>query len=284
VVGYHGIEVTVPRSWKLNKTTCGTPIANTVIRDEGAVPTCAIPRPPGVSSVELQADPSQWLALLRHVRTVTNRYGVRLLEGSVRQRPGLTVVLPAVGVLIFVDTTRRSETTRILDSIRITARDVSGCNMRQRVLEPPAHYRPADPAGLARQLVPPGAGSATLCHYQDNWLVSAAVASGAELAQLTQQANGVPRGYVHASRRDYLPGLCSRPTSAGGERGTGFELTVHYPQRAAVRLWAHIGFCGPLGITNGVRTGRLTERLARAVTLPLHTGFEIPGVLLPGAG
>src|SRR3954463_5023731 len=42
VIGFHGIEITVPASWAMNDLRCGTPMADTVIRDTGGNTLCLI--------------------------------------------------------------------------------------------------------------------------------------------------------------------------------------------------------------------------------------------------
>jgi hypothetical protein len=194
------------------------------------------------------------------------------------------VIVPAVHVLMFLDTVRPSETAAILDSIEVTDTDVTGCPMRQSALRPPTHYHPADPGALSSSVIPLEPTSIAVCHYADSWLESAALSTGNGKDRLVSTADALPRGFAHAPPSSYLPSVCTDSAADGGGAGTGFELIAQYTDRSPVTLWAHVGFCGPLGITNGLRSGRLTPTLASALSAPLHIGYAVPGRLLPGPG
>ena len=274
VIGFHGIEITVPASWAINDLRCGTAVSNSVIRDAGPVLQCAILHPAGVSSVELTSNLIGTVKLIRETSDVTNPHGVRLQRGKAGRQTG--VIIPTAGVVMFVDA-NPATTQRILDSVRRVAIDTTGCKMRETKLQLPIAIDPTRGPYVA-YVIPPGATSIAICHYEGNWLASSAVVTGDALANLVHQANVVPKGFVHAppSRGGCAPG------SVDDETRSGYILLAHYPDGTTRRLWAHIGYCGPLGITNGQRAGALTLGLARAINDPLHHGFGLPGGLLPG--
>ena len=274
MVGFHGLVLTVPGSWHINDTRCGTPVADTVIRDEDSTPLCLLPRPKNVSSVELLADPASWTAQLHQVAQVTNAHGVHLRRGSIPGR-GDIVVVPAVGVVVLVRTSSAKTAQRIVDSVQVVDTDTTGCAMRQSSLNPPSG--PALRGGPfhrynVRYVIPPHVTAIAVCHYVDDWLVSSTTVTGAPMAGLTHLANAAPAGLAHAASSDHLPSICTEPSSDGGEAGSGFVLHAHYAGQPDQLLWAHIGSCGMLGITNGLRSGRLSPALARAITSPLHIG------------
>jgi len=279
LIGFHGIELTVPASWKINDTRCGTPVADTVIRDEGGVPTCLIVRPRQVNSVELQVNTPSMAKTIRDSTGVTNARGVYLMRGHAGRDIG--VIVPSVGVLAFVHTTAPALADRIINSIELTKTDSTGCNMRETPLQAPfetGSFR------VRPYVISPTTTAIAICHYEDNWLVSSAVAAGPQLANIVHAANTAPFGLVHTPRTKGAYDPCSQSVARGGEAGSGFILLAHDLDGTTQRLWAHIGFCGPLGITNGGRAGALTEALASAITAPLHTGFAFPNKLLPGPG
>jgi len=279
VIGYHGLDVTVPASWNINDMTCGTPRTDTVIRDVGAIAACLVPRPPGISSLELVDNPEYWQPLMQSVRTLTNAHGVRLDQGTVPDRPGMAIYVPAVQVLMFADTVTDAETNAIVDSIQLADTDPNGCAMRAMDLDPPASYQPE--ASLKGALIPGLPSSIAICHYVDNWLVSSATLTGQEMTDLVGVVNGLPEGFDHAPPSTFDPSICSEPSSAGGELGSGFVMWVSEAGSATLPLWAHIGFCGHLGITNGARDGQLTPELAASLNRPLHAGYVMPGRLIP---
>lgn len=282
LIGFHGIEITVPASWKLNDARCGTPVADTVLRDEGGVLTCLAPRPAGISSIELLTTSKAWEAAMTHVVTVTNAHGVSLRRGRMPGRP-VVVLVPATGVLAFVDTPSPTLTDRLINSIEVTTTDSTGCKMREFQLRPP-FAESALRGPYQRYVIEPGPATIAICHYEDNWLVSSLVVSGSAAARIVAAANTAPNGYVHAPPQKGVFNPCTAPLRMGGERGTGFILWARYANGYWRQLWFHMGSCGALGITNGQRAGALTLELARAINEPLHRGFGIPGHLLPGPG
>jgi hypothetical protein len=282
VVGFHGLEVAVPASWQINATSCGTPVADTVVRDAGITPACGSARSPRVDSVELFDNPQQWFRTRRGLRDYVNPHGVLLRVAPEIRGQGRPVLVPAVGVVALIQTTSPAETTRILNALQLSSTDITGCRMHERVLYPPARYRPPDRGELTTAVIPPGPEAIAICHYGDNWLLSSTIATGGQLTELVHRADTGATGYAHAPPGDYLASICTAPTTDGGEAGSGYVLIARYAQRAPVRLWAHIGSCGPLGLTNGLRTSRLTDQLAAAIAGPLLTGFGLPGTLLPG--
>jgi hypothetical protein len=112
-------------------------------------------------------------------------------------------------------------------------------------------------------------------------LVSSVTLRDQEMTDLVRVVNGLPEGFVHAPPSTYDPSFCNEPSSAGGEVGSGFVLWVSEVGSAPFALWAHVGICGHLGITNGARDGQLTPDLAAALNKPLHAGYVMPGHLVP---
>lgn len=278
MIGFHGIVLTVPGSWHINDIRCATPVGDTVVRDTGGYLACLAARPPSVSSVELFDNPISWQPRMRQVSELTNSHGVHLLRGSVAGR-GDAVVVPVVGVLMFIDTTTPELEQRILDSVQMVDTDANGCPMREQTLNPPsssqlrgAPFRPY----ATRYVIAPTPASIGLCHYEDNWLMSSTTVTGPALNEIVRAANSATPGLSHARSSQFSPGICDEPSAEGGEVGSGFVLHVHYPGQPDLLLWAHIGFCGPLGITNGERSGQLSLALARAIAAPLHAGFSLP--------
>ena len=280
VIGYHGLEITVPVSWHINDTRCGTPVSNTVVRDTGGTLACAVGRPKGISSVELLDNPSDWIAHIRNLQSTTNREGVTIQRGSIPHRPGAVVVVPSVGVLMFVDTTTTAMADGIVDSIRLADRDVTGCSMREHQLNPPSRGGSDQSGPLA---LPPAPSSITICHYSDFWLMSAVTVTGQTAANIVRLANAAEPGWAHGAGAP-SEAACGKEPPPTGELGAGYILFLHYADGPTVTAWAHIGTCGRLGITTGLATGALTLELAQAINRPLGVGFGLPGRLLPGPG
>lgn len=280
VIGFHGLLLTVPSSWKINDTTCGTPQGDTVVRDQGATASCLAGRPPGISSVEFVDDPDYWLSQIdSSMKAFTNSNGVHLESGTVTGRRDLAIYVPSTGALMLFDVASGAESNAIIDSIQLADTDPNGCAMHETQLDPPPSYVP--PASTQVAMIPGSPTSIAICHYVDGWLASSASEMGSEMDDLLRVVNAVPEGFVHPPADTYDPTQCDQSFAGGGERGSGLILWVNEPDAPPAPLWAHVGFCGHLGITNGSRDGQLTPELAAALYGPLHAGYAMPGRLIP---
>jgi hypothetical protein len=279
VIGFHGLLLTVPASWAINDQTCGTPKHDTVLRDLGGVLLCLIDRPRGISSVELMDDPAYWLPKIQQLDTLTNPNGVRLERGKVPDRPDIAIYAPAVDVLMFINTVSGGQSKAIVDSIELADIDPNGCAMREMQLDPPASYEP--PAAMRDVLIPGSPSGIAICHYVDNWLLSSATLTGEGMSNFVGVVNGLQDGSVRAPTDTYDHSMCDEPSTAGGERGSGYILWISGLDPAPVPLWAHVGICGDLGIANGAREGQLTPEFAKLLNEPLHHGYVMPGRLVP---
>src|SRR5438445_9979369 len=163
VIGFHGLDVTVPASWKINDTKCGTPQGDTVIRDTGGMPLWLGNRPSGISSLELVDNPEYWQPKMQSIRTITNPHGMQLERGTVPDRPGVAIYVPDAHVLMFADTVTDVETNAIVDSIQLADTDPNGCAMRETELDPPTSYQPE--ASMKDALIPGSPSTIAICHY-----------------------------------------------------------------------------------------------------------------------
>src|SRR5207249_9578778 len=117
---------------------------------------------------------------------------------------------------------------------------------REMELDPPTSYQPE--VSMKDVLIPGSPSAIAICHYIDHWLVSSAKLMGQEMTDLVDVVNALPEDFVHAPPSTYDPSLCSAPSSAGGELGSGVILWVSeagsapLPLRARGRVW------GPPGI------------------------------------
>jgi hypothetical protein len=173
-----------------------------------------------------------------------------------------------------------------IDSVQLADEDPNGCAMRVTELMPPPVADAGTPSagsGLADEVVTGSPTTITICHYVDNWLASSAKVTGEQMARLVEVVNGLPRGFAYAPTGSYLPSSCNGSASAGGERGSGYIVHVQ-GDGTPTTLWAHVGICGPLGITNGVRSGQLTPEFAKLLNAPLHHGYVMPGRLVSQGG
>jgi hypothetical protein len=268
-VAFHGVEIDVPASWSINEERCGTPTADTVLRDVGVVLACLHPRPDGISTVEMRTGSPRW----HDDRPVT----VRTDAGNgTLQIQGGQIYVPEVRVLLLVQVPDSELRQEITDSIRVLEVDSNGCRMHGGRLEPPPGI-PEDavqPEGpfLIRATV----RSVAVCKYAGRWLSASTTLTGEPLEQLRTVVDGLPDGFVRADPKYYLPSVCDEP-----DESTRFVLHVLDADGSGRTLWARIGVCGELGITDGRNPHALTRELAAALNGPLHTPYSLQGHLIP---
>jgi hypothetical protein len=275
-IAFHGIEFDVPASWAINATRCGTPIRDTVVRDQGGVPLCGIRRPVDVQSVEVGDQPQRWLMQPRSdIKRHLNFGGTVVLEARIGAHD-LAVTIPGAGVGMDVIVSTRSLESKIVRSIRVVGTDDNGCVMRHPQLNPSTTPSNGDVATL----VPPTTRSIAFCKYTEDWLTASTTLTGAAVTRFARVVDHLPPGLGHAPPNSYLGTVCTDHTSSDWR--SGFVLLLTGADGRRTTLWAHAGTCGALGITDGTAAGRLTARLVLALVRPLHTGADFPGHVLPG--
>jgi hypothetical protein len=266
-VAFHGVEIDVPAAWSINEEMCGTPTADTVLRDVTVVLSCLRVRPEGISTVELRTGRPDW-GPRRNVVTATNAQGTRL-EGA-----GGRFYVREAGVMVDVNVTHPALREQIIDSIRVVDVDSNGCRMHGVRQTLPFRYGGGidlDPA-----LVPGNPDRVAICKYTGTWLTASSTVTGAALHELLRVVDDLPDGFVRADPEYYLPSVCDEP-----DESSRFVLHVLDADGSGRTLWARIGVCGNLGITDGQHPHALTPELAAALNGPLHTPYAFQGHLIP---
>jgi hypothetical protein len=252
-VSFHGIQLFVPGSWKLNATRCGTPTENTVLFPDGMSETCHIPPVAGLTVVELrltsQRGGRQYAALATTPATVD---GHQALRGHGTVIEGATVfdvlVVPDVEVVIAVSSPTAFGRA-LLDTVHVTPVDSVGCHDHVSSLE--AHSSGRD--GTDQELLPDGAQRVVLCRYTDNWLMRSA-----ELDDAVRQS-------LAAALRQLPDTPQSDPTAdCATEAKRGVIIRANYPSGPDVELIAHLSGC-TWSVSNGRRTMGITRALLREI-------------------
>jgi hypothetical protein len=110
-----------------------------------------------------------------------------------------------------------------------------------------------------------------LCRYQSGYLEQGTTIEGAQVSELQSLLNGLPRGLSRASHQ--LPkDMCRTPGTLGSvdqptaPDSESYQLDALYRVGREITVTGRLGYCGNLGVTDGVRTGQRTERLAETFT------------------
>ena len=143
----------------------------------------------------------------------------------------------------------------------------------------------ADRPGESAALLPGQPDSITACRYLAGWLEQGVGLSGAAARKFTATLNGLPPGL---SRTTDLGLVRCRPAGALGSvddplagDSMAYRIQAHYPDGPEVGLVARVGWCGELGITNGVRTGQCTMALVNLLWDTVGAGYGMSGATEP---
>lgn len=271
VVTYRGLSITVPASWQVGVGIPACVLSRSVVELPGFTDECGVVASPDLTLVEILEGtaplPSMLVTSTSHttisglpaIRTDGVRNGAEL---SGRKAFGYQI--PALQASVQIMPASDQIARQLEASLRVDAVDAHGCSVRSS-----SDAFPAPPgagrAGMADSLVPGEPVSMTACRYIDGWLNQGATVSGAKLGAFVRTVNSLPTGL---SRSALGPGLQQCPGSpsvrdalpAQGDDIYRFELS--YPDGPQLLLIARLGSCGDFGISNGRRTGQLTDALA----------------------
>jgi hypothetical protein len=230
-VDTHGIEVAVPARWKLNRGTCGTPTADTVLWNEDGVATCLIPRRPGLSVVVFGGflgRSNGWLQ--RHAKRVTID-GAEALRYRVRNE--VELYFPHRHITVTVQSPHRALLRQILASVRIVKVNTDGCP--------------------TRRFVPKGAVGLVGCYYEAGWLDRSNSVGSRAAQRVSSVLNHASWGSSPAPRGSIASSEC-------GPSWNAFSIAYfEYAHRPPVAVTAHLDGCTHLGASNGKWTVRMSH-------------------------
>lgn len=242
LVDTHGIEVAVPRAWRLGAGRCGTPKANTVLWNTDAIPACLTGQPRGLSVVEFGGS-VRWLhGYRRHTTTVTiagvraRRWDVGTVMGSheirldfARRNLSVTVLSPDRLLL-----------RRILASVRPIRLDPNGCPTH-----PAEVYVRGSRQSASTRFVPARPRRLVGCSYQGRWLDHSNLVGPRVARRLARALDAAPFGFSSAPGH-ILPSACGSTW-----RGSSIVARFEYVGRPSVSVTAHLIGCRRLGASNG---------------------------------
>jgi hypothetical protein len=268
-VSLAGVEVFVPKAWKLNDEQCGTPMHDTAINDNGrTLPACAPAQPRGLTVVRMDRLDTAFGTLRASVATTATT-----VDGQPARRgtgvpaqlltPITALVLPQQGVVISVESPDQAAVQQILGSVRVVSVDANGCTTAM----------PSFAVGVQSEIVnsrlrvPTGAATAVICRYSASTLAQATPLTTTQRDTLAGILNALPTGVSHVKGD---PAMVTSSCAAAAARG--FVVQFGYPGRAGVRIFVRIEGCGPLFASDGTHTTKINEQLVE--TLAGISGYD----------
>ncbi len=261
-VSYHGVEVRVPASWRVNDTRCGTPMHDTVLIEDGSPTTlCGVLRPPDhLTVVRLtRIDSPEGLARARVANiaaTVTGRPAMRGTGTPAGGEKRLDVlVLPTAGVVVSVEAPNPATAQRLLATARLVHIDDLGCLDRVTSrMKTVINHRFGGPDPL----VPGRPSQATICRYSGDWLARSVRLAPDDLAKLVSIFNSLPPGVSQPGPEfSEIPNLCAQDVHRM------FLIRFDYPAGSPVVVVARIGGCKDLSARSRTRTSKINGALVK---------------------
>jgi hypothetical protein len=242
-VSVHGLEVTVPASWKLEDTQCGMPVASTVVvLDGGLVPDCfvQVKNRGRLTVVQIGGYGYQRTtvrALPLHPSSIDGTHALIGAVTSSYDPPGTLVYVPKVDAVVEVTGPDPALRRQILDSVRVVRTDSVGCPTRVAAV----HAAGSPLTSGAGRLVPGTPVAATVCNYRQDWVDTSRALGPAETARLARVLDALPHRAVTVSQRCVLP-------------YNGSVVHFAYREAPGVDVTVQPGDCPSFAASNGLLT------------------------------
>ena len=242
-VDTHGIEVAVPAQWQLGRGLCGTPKADTVLWNNGAILACLTSQPPGLSVVEFSGvlnRPAGWYR--RHTTRVTidGAEAFRWNAGVVAGSREVQLIFPLRGITVSVMSPHRALLRQMLASVRIVKVNSVGCPTR-----PHPSYRTGSRPSSARRFAPAGATGLVGCYYEAGWLDRSNRVGSSAAQRVAKVLNHASWGSSPAPRGSIASSECAPSWNS-------FSIAyIKYAHKQPVAVTAHLDGCTHLGASNG---------------------------------
>lgn len=260
-VGFYGVSIHVPADWKIDATRCGTPMQNTVVRDNGqATALCSVGQPPGLTVVHL-THPGLYFgaAYARLARTPAIVGGMRALTGIGQPLNGAfrgpfvqVVVLLDQAVVVAVEGPDAGLSHRLLQTLQPGDVDAAGCQRRILGLTPVGDVG----LGARTTFMPAGYEHLTACRYQDNALVFSTQLPVSQAQILIHALDAAPRGRAGPDR------IACSPAQT---KTSGWILRGSYRDGPTREVFINDHPCGKRFLSNGGRIAQLTASVATAL-------------------
>jgi hypothetical protein len=263
-ISFHGVDVRIPRAWRIGAIECGTPMEDTAVLDVSSVDLCLKRGPEQPVTVVWVARLGEGLRREAEVLATQST----MLDGTLVRRgsgplpnggtDAAVLLVPARDVAITVESPDSALATQILDTVRIRDADRNGCPARSA---PRAAPPPPSVEAAGATLVPGAPISVLECRYADGWLEGSAPArTGAGLEGLVSLLNALPEGAVEAPPG--FDGSCP-PSQQGCTQSAPrtFVLTFSYGDGSQLPVDVRIAGPGDIQATNGLRSHRPSAEL-----------------------
>lgn len=281
VVTYHGLSITVPQSWQVLLGGYCT-LTTSIVQIPGGSPLCGTPAYLDLTLVEFSDNfPVSTISVTRTSQTTISGHPATRTEGSTGRRPVIAYTVPELHASVLIEPARGQTGEDLAASLQVNDVDVHGC--RARVSPMPTLPIPAGSAnpGPDGNLVPSSPASVIVCRYEAGWLESGKLLTGSTMDSFVKTLNSLPPGLSRATNPSLMH--CgtqdlSDPLAVDIE---AYRIEVRYPQGSPMVLFARLGQCGELGISNGVRTAQRTDALTYLLIRTVSASRGLPTRVVP---
>lgn len=280
-VTFHGLTVFVPRAWATNAVKCGAALKNTVFFGDGAQPACGSVGTSRFSIATFSTwQPGNEDRRLRHRSLTIDGHRATLGTGSEDGRHLSELIVADLKARLLIAGPGPGIGNEVVRTAQVTRTDANGCpsTMGYVDLTTPPTTGPADVmvAGTPSKVV--------ICHYLRSFLDQGISLSPADAGRFVTALNALPTGLSEVLRSTYLPGSCR-----GGRLATQgdasdleqFSIRISYADRPDAVVYARLGLCGPVGFTNGTRTGQRADGVVNLLNALFDDSLTWPGPVHP---
>jgi hypothetical protein len=270
-VNFHGVEISVPKSWRVVDADCDDPVDHIVTLDDGA--SC--------SDVLINNFPTNLTQV--HFYDTTSSFGVAAAslatkevsvsgqrgsegEGTVpgAREPSKVLALPEAGVVIAVESSDLTTYGTLLNSARIVAIDENGCAAKVASLAAPAQP-------TTGSLVPRPPTSASICRYEGLRLAWSVALTTAQTTALAAMLEALPAGLSHPGAGSFeIESRCA------SEPARGFIIHLRGTDSPLPDVYVHISGCTTLSASNGAATTKIDAPLVDFLTSTAGYGSGFP--------
>lgn len=241
-VSWHGVQVFVPATWKLEDLYCHQPQSDTVVRPGGR-DDCLMPYVPGLTVVEFHAGTeavpgAQQVEVSGHPGSrgtvpLTEEQGVRAV-----------LVLPEQEVTVSVRSPDEAAAQAVLDTVAVIEVDALGCVTRL----PDTSPSQPDVPGAAERVLPGEPVRVVLCEYVDLLLQRSGVLPPNQVRALQTALDDAPVGASPArSGTEVSPDLCPEYDRAP------MVLQADYADGGRLQVFTRLNSCTGPDPDNGAR-------------------------------
>lgn len=241
-VSWHGVQVFVPETWKLDDLRCHQPQSDTVVVP-GSRDDCLAPYVPGLTVVEFRAG-TESVPGAREVEVSGHRGSRGTVPLTEEEGVRAVLVLPEQDVTVSVRSPDEAAAEAMLDTASVVDVDALGCVTRLPATSPPE----PDVPGAAERVLPGEPVRVVLCEYGELLHERSGVLSPDQVRAFQAALDAAPVGTSPSrSATEVSPDLCPEYDRAP------MVVQAEYAEGSRLQVFTRLNSCTGPDPDNGAR-------------------------------